>query len=209
MAVGALIRLIIADDHPVIVEGLRRYFESTPEYEVAACVGSIEELLVPLAEQQVDMVVLDVQMPGLTGPASILSIRESGTKIVLFSLLEEDELIASLVQAGAAGFVSKSQPLDALGEALRRAHLGESILSETLVALLARERAPHLCFTPRELDVYRLLSKDLSTKEVAFELGLAPSTVYTYVERIRSRLGVASVAEIVKYAARWSKLDTP
>ncbi len=201
------IRLIVADDHPVVLEGIRRFFSTIEEQEVVATAESIEEVHRQLDLHKVDVVVLDIQMAGVTGPDAIASVHQRGPAVILFSLMEEDEIVAALVQGGARGFVSKSNSLDALADATRRAFAGETIFSERLSSLLVAAGAPHLSFTPRERDIYKLLGKQLTPKEIAFELGLAASTVYTYTERIRQQLKVASIAEVAQYAAKWGKLD--
>lgn len=201
-------RLLVADDHPVVLEGVRRFFESSTEQELVTTATSVDETRGLLSEHAIDILVLDIQMPGMAGPQTIQGLRKDGPQIILFSLHDEDEMVAALVAAGAAGFVSKSKPLTELAEATLRVHQGEEVISEQLRALLPTARAPHLEFTPRERDIYELLAKGATAKEAAFELGLSPSTVYTYTERIRTRLGVVSIAEIAHYASKWRSLDS-
>ncbi len=200
-------KLLVADDHPVVLEGVRRFFDESSEHELVGTATSVEEVHKELSGQSIDLLVLDIQMPGMAGPQTIVKLCEAGPRIVVFSLHEEDEMVAALVAAGASGFVSKSSPLPELAEATLRVHAGDQVLSEQLQSLLPTANAPHLEFTPRERDVYEQLATGATAKEAAFELGLSTSTVYTYTERIRTRLGVVSIAEIVQYAAKWRSLD--
>lgn len=201
------IRLLVADDHPIVTQGMQRYFAASPEHIVVATAATLSGVLDALSEHTIDIVILDIQMPGLTGPESIGQVAKSQASIILYSLLAEDALVASLIKAGASGFVSKSASLDILSEAISVVHQGGSYLSETLIALISEDDPPHLSFSAREKEIFDLLAKGTTTKEVAFQLGIAASTVYTYTERIRQRLGVSSITEVIQYAEKWRKLD--
>ena len=112
--------------------------------------------------------------------------------------------MASFIEAGAMGFVSKAETLETLAEATFAVARGGRVISEKLQSVLDTDFAPHKRFTPREQDIYKLLGTKCSPKEVAFTLNISTSTVYSYIERIRQHLGVFSVDEIAEHASKWT-----
>ena len=197
------IRILIVDDHPVVREGILRHFAESSQHDVVAAVSSINEAMATLEASEVDITILDIRMPTGVEEGTIAAFVNLQTRVLLFSLMEEGEVVASLIEAGAAGFVSKAESLATLEEATFAVAQGEQVISEKLRTVLDADFAPHKRFTPREQDVYRLLGTRCTPKEVAFTLNISTSTVYSYVERIRQHLGVASVDEIVEHASKW------
>lgn len=197
------IRILIVDDHPVVREGILRHFAESSQHDVVAAVSSINEATATLETREVDITILDIRMPTGVEERTIAAFVNLQTRVLLFSLMEEGEVVASLIEAGAAGFVSKAESLATLEEATFAVAQGEQVISEKLRTVLDADFAPHKRFTPREQDVYRLLGTRCTPKEVAFTLNISTSTVYSYVERIRQHLGVTSVDEIVEHASKW------
>lgn len=200
------IRVLVADDHPIVAEGLRRFFASVDEIEVLATVSSVDALVVALTHTpRVDVVVLDVDFPGMAGADTVRAIRGHGPEVVLFTHQTADDLVATMIRAGARGYVSKSVPVDALVDAIAAARAGRDHLPDDLRVLVDRASAspPHAQLTGRELSVFSLLAKGRTAKEIGFELDLAPSTVYAHVERVKAKLGVQTAVELERYAARW------
>lgn len=197
------IRILIVDDHPVVREGILRHFAESSQHDVVAAVSSINEATATLETSEVDITILDIRMPTGVEERTIADFVNLQTRVLLFSLMEEGEVVASLIEAGAAGFVSKAESLATLEEATFAVAQGEQVISEKLRTVLDADFAPHKRFTPREQDVYRLLGTKCTPKEVAFTLNISTSTVYSYVERIRQHLGVTSVDEIVEHASKW------
>ncbi|HJK91199.1 MAG TPA: response regulator transcription factor [Polyangiaceae bacterium LLY-WYZ-15_(1-7)] len=198
-------RVLVVDDHPVVVEGIERFAAVEPRLEVIGTAGTIEQAEARLADATPHVLSLDVQLPGMRGPRTVEALARHEVPILLFTLHPIDEAVAALVRAGARGYLAKASPMDAYLEAVEALRTGERRLPEALEALLAADeaRGPEELLTPRELEVFRLLARGLSTKEVAFELGRSASTVYTHAERIRKKLGVDTAAELVRYAERW------
>jgi len=197
------IRILIVDDHPVVREGILRHFAESSQHDVVAAVSSINEATATLETSEVDITILDIRMPTGVEERTIAAFVNLQTRVLLFSLMEEGEVVASLIEAGAAGFVSKAESLATLEQATFAVAQGEQVISEKLRTVLDADFAPHKRFTPREQDVYRLLGTRCTPKEVAFTLNISTSTVYSYVERIRQHLGVTSVDEIVEHASKW------
>ncbi len=196
-------RILIVDDHPVVREGICQHFDESANHEVVAAVGTTGEALEILQSSPVNITILDILMPDGVGEKTVVSFTELKTRVLLFSLMTENEVIASLIDAGASGFVSKAESLETLVEATNAIGRGEQVLSEKLRCLLHEDFAPQRRFTPREQDIYKLLGLKQTPKEVAFSLNISTSTVYDYVERIRQHLGVSSVDEIVEHASKW------
>jgi len=202
------IRILIADDHPVVREGIQRYFVDSTEHEVVGCVGSAQGVFSVLSEAEVDVVILDIQMPGVTGPETIRSLCGHGANVLLFSLMRENSVVASLIAAGAKGFIAKSESLSALCEAAERIYQQETIIPDHIAKLLQKGITLSDRLPPREKDIYLLLGSRISSKEIAFELGLSVSTVYSNIERIRKRLGLTSTDEVTNHAAEWASLES-
>ncbi len=202
----SLIRLFIADDHPMLVEGIERIAARDGDLEVVGTAASAEGLPEAIAEAGADVLSLDVQMPGMRGPSTIASIVTVGVPILLFTLHPIDDAIAALVRAGAAGYLSKSNRSKAYLDAIRAVHRGEQVVPDELVDRLrstAPPGSPEEVLTPRELEVFRRLAAGSTIKEAAFALGMSASTAYTHTDRIRRKLGVSTGAEMARYAASW------
>lgn len=198
------VRVLAVDDHPIVLEGLVRFANVEPGLEVVRTAGSLHELEPLLEALAPDVISLDVQVPGMEGPRTVRALAERGPPILLFTLLEVGDALAALVEAGARGYLRKSSSMAEYLEAARALRDGQRWLPPRLEALAARPaRAPSALLTPRELEIFGILAKGRSVKEVAFALGLSSSTVYNHYDRIRKKLGVGSLAELVQYAAEW------
>jgi two-component system, NarL family, response regulator LiaR len=205
-----VIRVLIADDHAVVRQGLRTYLELQADVEVvgeaadgAAAVAAAERL-------QPDVVLLDLAMPRLDGVGALRSLRErvpAARVLVLTSFGDDDRLFAAL-RAGAAGFLLKdTEPAD-IARAILSAHAGESPLSPAtatrVVEELARGGRPRAAdlLTPRELDVLRQIARGRSNKRIALELGVAEKTVKTHVGHLLAKLGLSDRTQAALYAVR-------
>lgn len=207
---GETIDVLVADDHPVVVEGLRRHLAHLPDLDFAGSAGTIDEVRALLTHTHVDVLVLDVQMPGVTGRDVVKELVDTGLRVVLFTLRPEDAMVANLLAGGASAFVSKSKALTELVEAIRAVHGGADFISPGLRCMRDAVDAPppHALLTEREYAVFQHLARCLTPKEAAFELGVSPSTLYTHTERVRAKLGVGTLAEVVQYARDWGLTDS-
>ena len=200
------IRVVVADDHPVITEGLRRFFTPSDGVEIVATVSTIDALRVALdIEARVDVIVLDVEIPGLDGIETVRDLRARCPRIVLFTHQEPNDYVTRLVQAGATGYVSKSAPVTDLLDAILTVVDGGTWLSDALRRNLAGvdPHPLHEQLTPRERVVFLALARGRTAKEIGFELDLAASTVYAHIERVRQKLGVDTLYDLRLYAQRW------
>ena len=191
-----MIRLVAIDDHPVITEGLARWADQLTHLELVGVANSLHDLPLLLEDApEPDVLVLDYRMPGVTGVDSIVDVARRGLAVVVFSSIEDAHVIGALRAGGVRGFVSKSASIRELISAIEQVASGSTVFPETRDACL-----PHEELSERERLVFEQLILGSTPKEIAYELDLATSSVYTYAERVRRKLGVESTAELVGYA---------
>ena len=205
-----MIRVLIADDHAVVRQGLRTYLELQDDIEVVAEAADGDAAVHAAERHSPDVVLLDLVMPGLDGVGALRALRErtpSARVLVLSSFGEDDRLFAAL-RGGAAGFLLKdAEPADIL-RAIRTAHAGHATLSPAVatrvVEQLADGERPRALevLTPRELEVLRLLARGRSNKRIALELGVAEKTVKTHVGHVLAKLDLADRTQAALYAVR-------
>jgi DNA-binding NarL/FixJ family response regulator len=207
------LHIALVDDHAVVREGYRRLLETEPDMEVVSDHGHAASLEAALATgSTAELIVLDLSMPGLNGLALLRRLREGWPRlrILIFTMHESLALVEQCLDAGAAGYITKSSAPEVLVDAVRRAHRGETALScevEALVRQRARRRAPHHLLSPRELDVLWHLLGGRSLDEIAERLRLTPKTVSNYQALIRQKLRVSSAVDLWQYARRHGLVD--
>ena len=203
-----MIRVLIADDHPIFREGVRRILDRTPEVKVVAETESGDKVIALVKEHQPDVLLLDISMPGPGHLAILRDIKEAAlrVRVLMFSGFDEAEYGIPALRSGAAGYIMKSFTATELVEAVRRVHAGRRYVSPSLAEQLAAgldkdsDLAPHLRLSTRELEVLTMMSSGMSLKEIAAKLDINPKTVSSYRARILDKLGVKTNAEIVRYA---------
>lgn len=207
------LRIALVDDHAVVREGYRRLIESEPDLEVVsdhADAQSLEGAL--LAGSPVELIVLDLSMPGMSGVALLRRLREGWPhlRVLVFTMHESLSLVEQCLGAGAAGYITKCSAPEVLVDAVRRAARGEIALSRD-VELLSRQhalrRAPHHQLSQRENDVLWLLLAGLGLDDIAARLGLTAKTVANYQALIRQKLDVNSAVDLWQYAKRHGLVD--
>jgi DNA-binding NarL/FixJ family response regulator len=202
-----MIRLAIADDHPIVREGLRRIATAGVGISVAGEASTAAELLRLLAAAAVDVVLLDVSMPGSTFMETLKELREKhpSVKVLVLSVHPEDQWAVRALRAGAAGYLTKDHSPEQLVEAIRRVARGGRYVSATLAERLAGlvdeagTRSPHERLSDREFEVLRALGRGMAVKDVAEELKLSAKTVSTYRTRLLDKMGLKSRADLVRY----------
>ena len=207
-----MIRIFIADDHPIVRQGLRRIVAADPGLVVAGEAGDAEELLTAIDRTATDLVLLDVSMPG--GPfldtLQRLRAKHPTVRVLVLSVHPEDQWAVRALRAGASGYLTKDHSPDQLLEAIRRVYRGGKYVSPTLAEHLAKQldgagggqRAPHELLSDREFEVMRRLGSGLTVSQIATELEISAKTVSTYRTRILEKMSVTTNAELVRYAAR-------
>jgi len=201
------IRVLIADDHSVVRQGLRMFLSLDPEIEVTGEASNGLEALEQTKQLKPEVVLMDLIMPVMDGIASIEAIRREmpDVEVIALTSVLEDASVVGAVRAGAIGYLLKDTQADQLCRAIKAAAAGQVQLSPQAAARLMREvRAPEnpVSLTGRETDVLRLLAMGKANKEIAAELHLGETTVKTHVSNILMKLGVPSRTQAALYAVR-------
>jgi two-component system response regulator NreC len=200
------IRIVLADDHPVVRSGLRLLFEGETDFEVVAEAGDLESTRRYVRGHHPDVLVLDLNLPDGSSLDAISEIRAEApsTQIVVLTMHREPTFARHALSAGAIGYVLKEAANDELLEAMRRAAAGKSYLNPRLGARLASEPRAGSTedLSERELDVLRLIALGHTNAEIAEQLVLSVRTIESHRARIQEKLKLASRAELVGYALR-------
>ncbi len=203
-----MIRVVIADDHRIVREGVRRLLGDTGDIRIVGEAVSGQEALRAIEESTADVLLLDVSMPGSNFSDTLRAVRDRHPtlRVIVMSAHAEEEYAVRALKGGAAAYVTKERSPEELIEAIRAAAAGRRFISPSVGELLAAEAArdsklpAHGRLSDRELDVLRLLASGRSVKEAAAELGLSAKTVSTYRTRLMEKLGLRSTAELIRYA---------
>jgi DNA-binding NarL/FixJ family response regulator len=215
------LRVLVADDHEVVRAGVRSLLESEPDCEVCGEAATGQEAVALAQQLKPDVVVLDIAMPELNGLEAARQILKtiSDVHVLILSVHESEELVCEILDAGAHGYILKSdagRELTAAMRALRQreTYFTSKVAQIALRAYQSRQNAGHAqpspgsALTPREREVLQLLAEGKSNKETASALGISVMTVETHRSNIMHKLGAHSVAELVHYAVR-HKIITP
>ncbi|HKE78264.1 MAG TPA: response regulator transcription factor [Solirubrobacteraceae bacterium] len=211
-----MIRVVIADDHAVVREGLRAFLALQDDVEVVAEAADGEEAVSAVDRFTTDVALVDLVMPRVDGIEAIRRIRAAHPEtrvIVLTSFVDEDKMLPA-VRAGASGYLLKDvQPQD-LVEAIRTVHGGGTLLHPAVVEELVRQVSrdgergrPDSPLTEREREVLALIARGRANKAIAFELGVAEKTVKTHVSNILAKLGLTDRTQAALYAVREGLVD--
>ena len=201
------IRILIADDHSVVRQGLRMFLALDAGLEVVGEAADGVEALRLARELRPDVVLMDLIMPGMDGAAATAAIRAEmpDTEVVALTSVLEDASVIGAVRAGAIGYLLKNTEADALRKAIRAAAAGQVQLSPEAAARLMREvRAPESpeALSERETEVLRLVAQGRANKQIAAQLHIGEKTVKTHVSNILAKLGVQSRTQAALYAVR-------
>jgi len=202
-----VIRLLIADDHPIVRAGLRRIAADHPGISVVGEAASAGEVLQLLVKTPSDVVLLDVSMPGPSFIEVLQQVRKEqpSVKVLVLSVHPEDQWAVRALRAGAAGYLTKDHSPEQLIEAIRKVYRGGKYVSDALAERLATgldagsTMALHERLSDREYEVLRGLGTGLTVKIVAERLGLSPKTVSTYRMRILEKLQMGTNADLIRY----------
>jgi DNA-binding NarL/FixJ family response regulator len=188
------IRLLVADDHPVVRDGLRAMLATQPDMELVGEAATGTEAVERARGLRPDVVLMDLQMPDLDGPAAIATLREQApeVRVLVLTTYGTDADITRAVDAGATGYLLKDAPREQLFGAIRAADRGESVLSPSVATrVLGRMRAPaEEALSPRELEILGAVARGLSNKDIGRQLYVSEATVKTHLLRVFSKLGV-------------------
>jgi two-component system, NarL family, response regulator LiaR len=200
-----VVRVLIADDHGVVRQGLRMFLALDPEIEIVGEATTGEETLQLARELHPEVVLMDLLMPGMGGVAATQKIRQElpDVEVIALTSVLDDDAVTGAVRAGAIGYLLKNTDADELRRAIKAAAAGQVHLSPEAAARLVREvRIPGSpeALTERETAVLRLVAKGQANKQVAKELGIGEQTVKSHVSRILGKLQVQSRTQAALYA---------
>ena len=212
------IKLLLADDHMLVREGLKQLFSLTRDIEVVAEATNSMQVLDALRLKRVALVLLDLSMPGIGGPDLIarISAQQAPPSILVLSMHNEPQIVRRALAAGARGYLTKDNNPDILLAGIRKVAGGGRFLDPLLAEKMAFEstlplsqRLPHETLSEREFQVFVLLAKGLSVNEIADQMAVSNKTVSTHKARLMRKMSFANHTDVVKYAIVHGITDWP
>lgn len=203
-----MIKVLIADNHPVVRVGIKKIFESASDVEVVGDVSTVSELFEALKKITPDIVILEMDIPEINGIATLRKMKQEfpNVKTLMYSGQSEDVYALSTIRAGACGYLSKSADLEYILIAIRKVSKGDMFITNELAQRLAFDEStqkPRRFFrrlSSREVEVLKLLASGKRNKEVAEELDLNEKTVSTYKARLMKKLNVDNLVDLLQQA---------
>ncbi len=208
------IRVVVADDHAIVREGIRTVLEQAEDIEVVAEASNGGDALTAVDKHGPDVLLLDISMPGMSGleVAARLRTERPTTRVLILSVYDDADYVLEAVRSGAHGYLRKDSPPAELRAAVRAVRAGEEYFSAPVAGRLSaalreeQERKEHDArfaqLTERERDVLRLIAAGRTNKEAASELGISHRTVETHREHLMKKLDAHSVAELIRFALK-------
>jgi len=203
-----VIRILVADDHTIVREGIKRILADDPEMELVAEAGDGFEAARMARQFAPDVVVLDISMPGRSGIDALADIRSGspGSRVLILSMHPEDQYAIRCLRDGADGYLTKESAPELLIDAIHKVHRGGKFVSTALAERLvlnlnvAPDQARHDCLSDRELQVLILIGSGKTATEIADALCVSVKTVSTYRTRLLEKMGMENNAQLMKYA---------
>lgn len=200
--------IAITDDHEIIREGLKKVLTKHDDLKIVAEAASAEELSKLLDEKKIDLLLLDISLPGKSGLDFVkdIKLRYPEIKVLIFSIYPEEKFAMRAINMGADGYLSKNSKPSEIIDAIRKIEKGGKYLkSEIIEGLFLRPEKSvsdrsHENLSNREFEVLRLLAKGNKISEIAESLGLSVNTIASYKTRIQEKLNIKSTAELIRYA---------
>lgn len=211
-----MIRLLLADDHQILLDGIRAILESDEELNVIGTASNGVEVLRFLEKEKVDVLLLDLQMPEMDGIETIEHVHAKypAIKILMLTTTDEGSIITNIFKKGAIGYLLKNSSQDVLIQGIKDAYAGKKVLSPHLTAKMIEslsEKAPTPAggippITNRELDVLRLIAKEYTTQQIADELFVSTNTVATHKRNLFVKMDVKNSVGMIRKAVDWGLL---
>jgi two-component system invasion response regulator UvrY len=210
-----MIRVLLADDHPIVRTGLRETLSDTDDITVAGEAASGHEVLAQIRANDYDVLVLDLSMPGRSGVELIKQVKgeKPRVRILVLSMHSEEQYAVRALKAGASGYLTKDTAGERLVAAIRKVAGGGAFVSPATAERLALglgadvEAAPHTLLSDREYEVFRLIVTGQSVTEIAERLAVSVKTVSTHKTRIMQKMKLDNQTELIKYAIRHQLID--
>ncbi len=212
-----MIRIVIADDHTIVREGLKRLVSSAPGMQVVGEAADGTQTLERVRELVFDVLMLDLSMPGRSGMELIKLVHAENPKlrILVLSMHQELQYAVRAIKSGASGYLTKESAPEQLEQAIRKVALGGAYISAEVAQQLAlgampgaSRAAPHESLSDREFEVFRLLVAGLSATDIAERLTLSVKTVSTHKSNLMAKLGLNNVSDLVRYAMKHGLADS-
>jgi len=203
-----MIKVLVVDHHPIVRKGIYSLFESSPEIQIVATVDNGRELFEYINKNPVDVVISEIDLPGLNGITALRTIKReySDVRIIIFSSHPEEVYAVSTIRAGASGYLPKTVDTLTIKEAILKVHNGGIYISNNLAQRLAFDETgtkPSKLYkklSTREIEVLKLLSSGRKNKEIAIELEINEKTVSTYKARLLKKLNVTNIVDLINQA---------
>jgi len=210
-----MIKVLIADDHAVVRQGLKRILQDTHEMVVAGEAVNGQEVLKKVRAEAWDVVILDISMPGHSGLDILKELEHERPKlpVLVLSMHSEDQFAMRVLRAGASGYLTKDSAPDELVKAVRKVASGGKYVSPLLAEKMAFEigpdsnKLPHETLSDREFQVLRMIGSGMSVTEIAKELALSPKTVSSFRSRILDKMHLRNNADIIRYVVKAELAD--
>jgi len=211
-------RIMVVDDHPIVRHGLRQLLELEPDLAVSAEAASVDEALRRLADERPDLLMVDVELAGVSGIDLVHRVRDRYPEVPVLVVSMHDELLYAerAFRAGARGYLTKYEAPDRIVDAVRRLLDGKVYVSDRMQSLLT-ERLRGGCgveaasivdgLTERELEVFRLIGLGFGTAEIAQQLARSVKTIEAHRAHLKEKLGLRRGSELVRVAAQWVARD--
>jgi two-component system, NarL family, invasion response regulator UvrY len=205
-----VIKILVADDHPIVRRGIRQILAETTDLHVAGEAATAAEVIARVEAERWDVIVLDISMPGGTGIELLGDIRRlrPETRVLILTVFSEEQYAVRALRAGASGFLTKESAADKLVEAVRKIAAGGRYVSpelaEALASMLAGD-APgpiHERLSNREFEILKLIGSGKTVSQIADDLGLSVKTISTHRTRILHKMNMKTNAELTHYAVR-------
>ena len=198
------VRLILVDDHPIVLQGLQQLLQRQADFAVVAACSDADAALEAITQESPDVLVLDLRMPGITGLEFMRRLSDQGVacRTVLLTASIDDAEVIEAVRLGVCGLVMKDSTPDALIDCVRRVHAGEQCLDQAVVtkafrATLDREAAVRdSALTPREIEIVRMVAEGLRNRAIATRMAISEGTVKVHLHNIYEKLGVDGRLEL-------------
>ncbi len=205
-----MIKILIADDHSVVRRGIKQILSEESDFEVLGEASSTDEVFEQLDDQDWDILVLDITMPGKSGLDCLLEVRKKKPemKVLILSMHPEEEIAITALKTGASGYLNKDSAPEELIKAIRKVHEGGRYISSTLAEsiLFSSEKGsgqePHETLSEREFQVFCQLSSGKTLTEIAEELSLSIKTISTYRSRILEKMNLKTNVDLTHYAIK-------
>jgi DNA-binding NarL/FixJ family response regulator len=196
------IRLVLVDDHPLVLGGLERLFQEHEEFRVLQCCRNGHEALAAVRKLRPDVLVLDVRMPVLGGIDVLraMAAERLACRTVVLAAVLRDEEVTALLRLGAMGIVRKEEPSSTLLECVRRAHRGLKSIDPDMWASAFEKMCRESAFTPREVQILGCVAEGLRNREIADRLSISTATVKIHLHNLFEKTGVSSRIALVLYA---------